>query len=133
MLGTTMRMRGMADQEETLIGYERFVGVYDLDFASNAETQMLHQELAARLESLHPRGRAPLHQSLRGGTQAAGTLFERQLPVLTRLRERIAAAVCQYIDELHGIDHPFTARCSGAFTLCGILRSCEVAFDLLPA
>jgi tetratricopeptide (TPR) repeat protein len=64
--------------------------------------------IAASLRSLHRTRAHPIGQSLRGGTQTRGSLFERGEPEILRLRGAIEAAVGDYWDRLPPADpaHP---------------------------
>lgn len=66
------------------------------------------ERIAERLRALHRTQKHPLHQSLRGGTQTRGRLFERSEPEIRLLAERIGEAVDHYWDELPPFDaaHP---------------------------
>ena len=65
-------------------------------------------EIAERLRSLHRTRAHPIHQSLRGGTQTRGRLFERTEPEIRRFAESIKRAVAGYWAELPEMDatHP---------------------------
>jgi Tfp pilus assembly protein PilF len=64
--------------------------------------------IAERLRSLHRARVHPIGQSLRGGTQTRGRLFERSEPEIVALRTAIETAIGQYWDRLPPIDaaHP---------------------------
>lgn len=64
--------------------------------------------IAEGLRTLHRTRMRPLHQSLRGGTQSRGRLFERPEAEIALLGERIQSAVQGYWDALPAMDaaHP---------------------------
>lgn len=64
--------------------------------------------IAARLRSLHRTRAHPPGQSLRGGTQTRGRLFNRSEPEVARLREAVTAAVDAHWQALPPLDagHP---------------------------
>lgn len=64
--------------------------------------------IAERLRALHRTRTHPLHQSLRGGTQTRGRLFERTEPEIVLLADKIRGAVGRYWDGLPAADpdHP---------------------------
>ena len=66
------------------------------------------EAIAARLRSLHTGRVHPIGQSLRGGTQTRGHLFERSEPEIAELKQAIEAAVNAYWDRLPPADpeHP---------------------------
>lgn len=65
-------------------------------------------QLAERLRALHRTRVRPLHQSLRGGTQSRGRLFEREEPEIALLATKIREAVDRYWLQLPDADaaHP---------------------------
>ena len=64
--------------------------------------------IAARLRSLHRTRAHPIGQSLRGGTQTRGKLFERREAEIAALKQAIEHEVGEYWDRLPGVDpaHP---------------------------
>ena len=102
---------------DKLVDLERYVGVYDVappkgfgDVA--AFNRMLTEELAV----LHKRQFEPLDQTLRGGTQTPGYLFEKRSPAIEGVREQIREAVTDYVGRLpDDPNHPLLARKSAAF------------------
>lgn len=66
------------------------------------------ETIAERLRALHRTRRRPLDQSLRGGTQTIGRLFERPEPEIALFAEHIGRAVQRYWDLLPAPDpeHP---------------------------
>jgi tetratricopeptide (TPR) repeat protein len=64
--------------------------------------------IADRLRSLHTTRAHPIGQSLRGGTQTRGRLFERDEPEIVLLREAIRVAVRRHWEALPSFDasHP---------------------------
>jgi hypothetical protein len=64
--------------------------------------------IGERLRALHRTRAHPIGQSVRGGTQTRGSLFDRPEPEIARLRERIAAEVQAYWNGLPAADpkHP---------------------------
>lgn len=75
----------------------------------------------ARLDALHDGSPMPLGQSLRGGTQTRGILFDRTEPELTLLRESIEAAIEDYRRALPPQDerHPLLRHRDSAWRLAG--------------
>lgn len=88
---------------EWLEGDETLVGVYDL-----RDSIPPIDVLADKLRALHIARHQPLDQSLRGGTQSDGTLFQHVDPIFAALRSGIANAVRAHIDQLSARDlrHP---------------------------
>ncbi len=91
---------------------DRFVRVMELrapkGFSSAAD---FNHELAAALTRLHDRKYHPMHQTLRGGTQTLGNLFDSSEPVVVEARHAIEEALRRYIGEFGAdADHPFLGR-----------------------
>jgi predicted Zn-dependent protease len=80
-----------------------FVRALELELGSD-ELVMI----ADRLRTLHRTTVHPLHQSLRGGTQTRGRLFERSEPEILLLANKIREAVSRYWNDLPLADpsHP---------------------------
>ncbi len=86
-----------------LEGDPRFVGIYDI-----ADRLPALDTLAATLRELHTTGGQPLVQSVRGGTQTDGDLFQYVDPTLVALREAIRETVAEHAAQLppHDPGHP---------------------------
>jgi tetratricopeptide (TPR) repeat protein len=92
---------------EWLEGDDRLVGVYDL-----ADRLPPIDELAATLRRLHNLRGQPLAQSVRGGTQTDGNLFQRVEPEIVALREAVRQAVAEHAEGLPPLDpsHPLARK-----------------------
>ncbi len=90
-------------RSDWLEGDERLIGVYDV----SAGLPSL-DALAATLRRLHNLQSQPLAQSVRGGTQTDGNLFQRIEPDIVALREAVWAAVAEHAAQLPRLDahHP---------------------------
>ncbi len=76
--------------------------------------------LVKALTVLHATGFPPAEQSLRGGTQTRGNLFDKRTPEIAALAMTIRAAVDAAIATLHDDDaHPFLSRKTGDFAFAG--------------
>jgi tetratricopeptide (TPR) repeat protein len=81
--------------------------------------------IAAQLRGLHRTRAHPIGQSLRGGTQTRGNLFERDEPEIARLKQAIEAAIAAYWSRLPAADpaHPLlrhraaTPRFAGSWSV----------------
>lgn len=73
-----------------------------------------NRALAAELTEQHHDQRAPVDQTLRGGTQTLGNLFELGLPMVSALCDVITPAVDNYVHRLGRDDwHPLRSRSTG--------------------
>ncbi len=77
-------------------------------------------DVAETLTRLHITREAPAEQSLRGGTQTRGTLFESIDPVLKGLEESLDASIAALLADLpHDTAHPFLGRNTGRANIIG--------------
>jgi tetratricopeptide (TPR) repeat protein len=93
-------------REHWLADYERLVMPIDLDSAAG-----FFDELALRLTELHTTREHPADQSLRGGTQTRGNLFDRRDSLIERLTAQIRNGVLNRLRALPDDPrHPFLSR-----------------------
>jgi tetratricopeptide (TPR) repeat protein len=93
-------------REAWLADYDRLVMPIDLDAAPG-----FFEELAARLTEWHTTREHPADQSLRGGTQTRGNLFDRRDPLVQRLQAQIRNGVLNRLRQLpDDPKHPFLSR-----------------------
>lgn len=113
-LATAWRM--LRDEREYwLCDYERLVGGQFVN-----PTDGFTAQVAETLNVLHKTLAAPGDQSLRGGTQTSGSLFDRQDPTIQRLKQGVTDAVQRYIDALpRDHNHPYLQRISNGFGFSG--------------
>ena len=102
---TAWRLTG-DPRSDWLEGDERFVGVYDI-----ADRLPPLDKLAETLRALHTTKGQPLVQSVRGGTQTDGHLFQLIDPTIVALRETIREVVTEHAARLPPRDpaHPLLA------------------------
>jgi tetratricopeptide (TPR) repeat protein len=128
-MGTAWRLMG-DEREEQLNGYDTLIQVIELEPPEGfSSMEDFNVELSARLDSLHPKTREYLNQSLRGGTQTADEIFGRGHALVEKVRVRIDQAVERYIAALKEDDeHPFLSRRAAGFRYSGSwssrLRDC---------
>jgi tetratricopeptide (TPR) repeat protein len=106
---------------ERLNDYDRFVREFRLVPPPEwGDTASFNHRLEQLLAGLHNMRQHPLEQTLRGGTQTMGELFDRHLPEIDAVRAMIEAALRDYIAALpDDPDHPFLSRKSGGFRFNG--------------
>ncbi|HUE88565.1 MAG TPA: tetratricopeptide repeat protein [Vicinamibacterales bacterium] len=110
-LGTAWRLLG-DPREYWLCDYERFIGNVAVEPpAEHDETSAFFAALMERLDSMHKARRAPVHQSLRAGSQTPGTLFGRRDPLIAATQGAVLLAVERHVATLpDDADHPFLRR-----------------------
>ena len=112
LLTVIWRLSGDA-REQWLADYDRFVFEIDLDGIDLPAT-------SATLSGLHRTLEHPAEQSLRGGTQTRGLLFDKVDPAITALRESIERGVAAGLAGLpEDAGHPFLRRTTGHFAFAG--------------
>ncbi len=100
---------------------ERLVGVYELAPPPGyASVEAFNRALAEELAVRHTRNAAPLDQTLHGGTQTPGYLFDRPGRAVEGLSGRIREAVTDYVRALPDDPaHPMLARKDATFDFTG--------------
>jgi tetratricopeptide (TPR) repeat protein len=119
-LGSAWRMMG-DERDEMLNGYEDLIQVFDLEtpegFSSMA---VFNRDLSAALDGMHRTSREPVNQSLRGGSQTRGNIFNDGHELVERLKARIDDAVRSYIAGIRPeARHPFRGRVTGDYRFTG--------------
>lgn len=118
----TLALRELGDGElDRLVDLKRFVGVYELEPPPGFnDVAAFNRALAEELESRHTRNVEPYDQTLHGGTQTPGFLFDRPTRAIEGVRRRIEEAVADYISRLpEDPSHPLFARKSAEFDFSG--------------
>ena len=112
LLTVIWRLSGDA-REAWLADYDRFIMEIDLDGVDLAAT-------TATLNALHRTTEHPGEQSLRGGTQTRGVLFDKADPVICNLRDAVARGIGDALMALpQDPSHPFLRRNTGSFAVAG--------------
>jgi tetratricopeptide (TPR) repeat protein len=118
--GSAWRMLG-DERDEILNSYDALIAVFDLEAPDGFSTMgEFNDELGALLNQLNPVTRAPLNQTLRGGSQTSGHLFDARHDLVEKLRARIAEALERYIGDIKpDARHPFRSRRGKGFRVAG--------------
>jgi tetratricopeptide (TPR) repeat protein len=103
-------------RSDWLEGDDRLIGWYDL-----ADKLPPLEALASTLRGLHNLRSQPLAQSVRGGTQTDGNLFQRIEPEIVALRETVRQAVADHAAGLPPLDphHPLARGQPSAIAFSG--------------
>jgi len=111
LLGLAWRLSG-DPREPWLNDMARLVSVVDLQAPPGFDDmESFNRALAQELIALHRDRVAPMDQTLRGGTQTVGDIFEQAHPLVDALKAVISQAVQAYIDSLPvDATHPFLSR-----------------------
>lgn len=104
-------------REAVLNDYQTFVQAYPLPIPTGfADMDQFNRALNDALDTLHRTQEHPPDQTLRGGTQTYGNLFECGIREIQLLRQGIEQVLRRYITELpRDPDHPFLGRRSDTF------------------
>lgn len=104
------------ERSEWLDGSGKLAGMVRLHGADS-----ILPKIVPLLHELHDQSPLPLGQSLRGGTQTRGILFDRMEPEFAELRDAISATVDDYRTELPPFDaaHPLLRHRDTAWKLAG--------------
>lgn len=122
LAGIAQTFRELADPRYArLCDYKKYVRVYDLKAPEGYDdVEAFNQALAAALDEMHTARRSPVDQSLSGGTQTTGRLFDAPVKVIRDVRSAIEVAVADYIRTLPDEpDHPMLQRRTEAFAFAG--------------
>jgi tetratricopeptide (TPR) repeat protein len=120
LLTVIWRLTGDA-RAQWLADYERLVMVADLIVPPGWPTLAAFMaDLRQVLTALHVTQAAPAEQSLRGGTQTRGRLFDSADPVIRSLASSLEATVEQCLADLtREPGHPFLGRLTGRIAMAG--------------
>jgi len=102
---------------DRLVDLENLVGIYDVEPPSGFhDIEAFNRALSEELSGLHMRRVEPFDQTLRGGTQTPGYLFDHRTRAIEGVREKIREAVADYVRRLpDDPDHPLLARKADTF------------------
>lgn len=108
-------------REHWLCDYERLVMIIDVESITDGGTAEAYaSDIAQLLDPLHQALNAPGDQSLRGGTQTSGALFDRPECAIRQFRQAIVAAASQATLALpDDPSHPFLSRRSDNVRVVG--------------
>lgn len=115
-LGLCWRM--LDDERDALLNdYENLIQVYELPVPEGyGDADEFNQRLGAVLEPLHIGKNQPAEQTIRGGSQTSGDIFDRRDPEITSLAAALQTCIEDYVGRFPRNDeHPLYLRASGKF------------------
>ncbi len=118
----TLAYRELGDSNlDRLIDVDKYVRVYDLPPPSGyVDAESFNRALGEDLLGLHTSQVEPFDQTLRGGTQTPGFLFDRPTRAIGAIQERISEAVADYVGRFpDDPTHPLLARKDKDFSFSG--------------
>jgi uncharacterized protein (TIGR02466 family) len=122
-LGTlTAALREAGDSRyHELVDVEKYVRMYEVPLPTGfADAQTFNHALAEELDRFHTRKIEAFDQTLRGGTQTMGQLFQQDSRLISLARESLAECVAQYIRDLPDDPlHPTACRKANGFEFSG--------------
>jgi uncharacterized protein (TIGR02466 family) len=120
MFTTALRLTG-DPREASLADFHSIARVYAIDPPSGfSSMEAFNEALAVELRRLHTTRFHPTDQTLRGGTQTFGALFDREERLIRALREQLEKAIADYITRMpEDAHHPLFARRSRDFGFSG--------------
>ncbi len=106
--------------------FSNIAKVFDIEPPRGFEDKdAFNRALAVELRAMHATKNHPTDQTLRGGTQTYGALFDRESPTIVQLRANIRDAISRFIAEMpDDRDHPFFSRKSKSFAFSGSWSVC---------
>ena len=120
MFTTALRLMG-DPREASLADFQSIARVYAIDPpAGFSDMEAFNEALADELRKLHTTRFHPTDQTLRGGTQTFGALFDRDETLIRALREQLEKAIADYIGRMpEDAHHPLFGRRSRDFGFSG--------------
>lgn len=122
LAGLCLAYRELGDSRyEALVDVDNLVRTYEIRVPRGfADAAAFNRVLAEELATLHTTKVEPLEQTLRGGTQTPGQLFEGATGAVAEVRESIREAVADYIRAMpDDSGHPLFMRKANEFTFTG--------------
>jgi hypothetical protein len=112
-------------REDWLNDYSSHIRVFDVEPPEGyRDLAEFNAELDKYLDRLHPLKREFVNQSLRGGIQTTGNIFEGGHALIGKLKKQIDVVLRRYIVELESDEeHPFTGRKAMHFAYSGAWSS----------
>lgn len=122
LAGLALAYRELGDSRYgELVDLERHIRVYEIKLPQGySDAKDFNRQLAEELKKLHTSKVEPIDQSLRGGTQTLGELFDSKTLIIQQMRDGITEAVADYIRALPSDPvHPLFLRKDENFTYSG--------------
>lgn len=120
-LTIALRLLGEQQAHAALVDYDRLARPVLVPPPEGfKDTAAFHAALAPYLMQKHLAKQHPTDQTVRGGTQTLGALFDDPDPLIVQLRQRLQEAVEKFVADLpEDRRHPFLSRKSSALRFAG--------------
>lgn len=120
MFTTALRLTGDV-RETSLADFQSLAHVYAIDPPPGfSSIEAFNEALAEELRKLHTTRFHPTDQTLRGGTQTFGALFDRDEKLIQALRQQLETAIADYVGCMpQDVRHPLFSRRSRSFGFSG--------------
>lgn len=107
------------ERDAVLNDYDNMVRVYDVPVPGNyADTAEFNAALKKALSPLHFARTHPAEQTLRGGSQTSGNLFDRGEPEIQALLESLQHCIADYLARMPAnSEHPLYSRRTGEYAI----------------
>lgn len=122
LAGIGLAFRDLGDlRADRLFDFGRFVKTFDLALPPGySDVASFNEALAAQLDAFHTQKHSPIDQTLRGGTQTQGNLFNRRNGPIGLLQDMLRRAIADYLAALPDDPaHPFLSRKTRDFKFSG--------------
>ncbi|GAA0857697.1 tetratricopeptide repeat protein [Aliiglaciecola litoralis] len=119
LLGVAWRL-AKSTEEQQLNDYENLVKVYDIDIPDGFDSRtQFCAVLNQYLQELHTSENQPLDQTLTGGTQTRGNLFNNAHPLIVQLKKQLESCVVDYIQQTQSHDFLYDYETDEPFEFSG--------------
>jgi tetratricopeptide (TPR) repeat protein len=111
MLSVALRALG-DERDEALMGYGEHIQIFDIEPPEGySDIEAFNRDLNEFLNTLHLDKRENFDQTLRGGSQTRGNIFDGRHDLVDQLRTRIEEAIATYIQRMKPDEtHPLLGR-----------------------
>ncbi|ABL99460.1 tetratricopeptide repeat protein [Shewanella amazonensis] len=114
LYASVLKLSGREQEYRRLYDFDKHINCIQIDLTSNN----LHERLKQKLTGMHSGNREPFEQSLRGGSQTTGHLFESGDPDIAELKERLMKQLAELFSRVDfSSSAPLNSLNVGEFTI----------------